>query len=201
MTDIQLNRKNALFVALSLYLLTVIILLSASLLLNHGVFVYALDDTYIHMTIAKNFVLHGTWATNGLNFTSASSSPLWTLIISFVYFLFGVNVITPFLLNILFGILTLLIVNNILKKNNIDRIRLFVLIVVIYVTPMPTILFTGMEHTAQIAITLLFIYLSSMILDSDNNDLRILIYLFLITPFVTAIRNVFCNCRMYAINF
>jgi len=163
-------------------------MLTASLIMNQGNFVYALDDPYIHMTIAKNFVTHGTWAANHLSFTSATSSPLWTLVISIVYFIFGVNLITPFILNIIFGIFAILIAYHILKENNVEKYLLLILLAVIYFSPMPTILFTGMEHTAQIAVTLLFLFLSTKLIVSGGKNPKLPMTLVLITPIMTGLR-------------
>jgi hypothetical protein len=183
-----LNKHKKYVFASLLYLLTAGILLIASLILNHGHFVYALDDPYIHMTLAKNFVSNGHWAVNGSDFSSSSSSPLWTLIISAVYYVLGVNVITPFILNIIFGLITILIAYVILKKFNIEKYILFILLAVIYVPPMPTIMFTGMEHTAQIAFTLLFVYLSSKLIAEEGKDYKNLITILFITPIITGLR-------------
>lgn len=183
-----LNKHKNYILASLLYLLTAGILLIASLILNHGHFVYALDDPYIHMTLAKNFANHGHWAVNGSDFSSSSSSPLWTLLISAVYYAFSVNLITPFILNILFGLLTILIAYIILNKFNIGRYILLTLLAVIYISPMPTIMFTGMEHTAQIAFTLLFVYLSGKLITYKGKDYKSLISILLISPVITGLR-------------
>jgi len=158
-----------------------------SIFLNQGHFVYILDDPYIHMNMAKNFSEFGHWATNKLNFTSASSSPLWTLILSGVYFLFGDNEFIPFILNILFGIIAIFIVYSIFKKNNISKYLSILLIFFIYITPLPAMLFTGMEHSLQISIALLFLYLGCNFI-VNGSDKQIGKYLILITPLITSIR-------------
>ncbi len=186
---VNITKTKPLIAAISIYLLSVFVLLTASLLLNNGHFVYALDDPYIHMTIAKNFVTHGLWAVNGMEFTSASSSPLWTLIISAVYYLFGVNVITPFILNIIFGVLVIIIAYRILVYYEINKHVLFILLAMVYTAPMPAILFTGMEHTAQIALCLLFIHSGSKLIISEHKNSRtFLLLLLLIAPFITGLR-------------
>ena len=43
---------------------------------------YPLDDTYIHMAIARNVAQSGTWGINAGEFAPASSSPLWTVILA-----------------------------------------------------------------------------------------------------------------------
>jgi asparagine N-glycosylation enzyme membrane subunit Stt3 len=44
-----------------------------SIRINGGHLVYALDDPYIHMAIAKNVVQHHVWGVTPFGFTSASS--------------------------------------------------------------------------------------------------------------------------------
>jgi hypothetical protein len=41
-----------------IYFITIVILIVISTKMNKGHFIYALDDTYIHMAIAKNVVQH-----------------------------------------------------------------------------------------------------------------------------------------------
>jgi hypothetical protein len=57
------------------------------ILRENGHLVFALDDPYIQMAMAKNFALHGVWGITRFGFTSASSSPLWTFFIAVTYLL------------------------------------------------------------------------------------------------------------------
>jgi hypothetical protein len=45
----------------AIYACVTVAILIASYHLSSGHFIYALDDTYINMAMAKNFALHGVW--------------------------------------------------------------------------------------------------------------------------------------------
>src|SRR6185436_17091297 len=72
--------------------------------LTEGHLVYALDDAYIHMAIAKNLALHGVWGVQAGTFSSSSSSPLWTLLLSGWFRAAGVSDAAPLVLNTLLGV-------------------------------------------------------------------------------------------------
>jgi len=80
---------------------TVLLLLILSVRQNQGHLVYALDDPYIHMAIAKNFAQHGVWGVTRYEFSSSSSSLLWTVLLSAIYLIFGTNEIAPLVLNVI----------------------------------------------------------------------------------------------------
>lgn len=50
-----------------------------------GAFAYPLDDTYIHMAIGHTLANHGVWGAVPHAPASASSSPLWTMMLALVY--------------------------------------------------------------------------------------------------------------------
>lgn len=180
--------SNKTFLRVSaIYLLSVLLVILVSLFMNYGHFVYVLDDPYIHMTIAKNFVTLRHWATNGAEFSSATSSPLWTLIISAVYLFSGVNVITPFVLNVLSGILVIYVCYFIFRKYKIEKYLFLFLLLIVFVSPLPALVFTGMEHIAQIAFTLLFVYFAGQVI-SGSNKAGEAIFMFVIAPLLTGLR-------------
>ena len=59
-----------------------LVLLVAVLWRTGGVFVYVLDDPAIHLTVARRLAFDGTWGVVAGDFQSASSSPLWTLMLA-----------------------------------------------------------------------------------------------------------------------
>lgn len=54
-----------------------------------GGFAYPLDDAYIHLAVARNVASNLTWGVNPGEFASASSSPLWTLLLAASFAVFG----------------------------------------------------------------------------------------------------------------
>jgi hypothetical protein len=178
--SMKLNKNWPLFIALSTLWITIILLSVISLKMNQGHFVYGLDDAYIHMSIAKNFATHGIWGVTKYGFTSSSSSLLWTLIISVIYYLTGVNNLIPFIVNIILGSLTICVVYYILKSLKIRPIyNLIVLLGVIFFAPIPYLIFIGMEHILQIILVTSYLYLAVQILTNSNskplNDYLLLI--------------------------
>src|ERR1700748_216258 len=61
-----------------------------------GTFMYPLDDTFIHMTVAKTLALHGTWGIAPGEFESASSSVGYTLLLAGLFRVFSVHAYIPF---------------------------------------------------------------------------------------------------------
>jgi hypothetical protein len=147
-------------------------LLIQSLRVNRGHLVYALDDAYIHMAMAKNFARHGVWGVTPYQFTSASSSPLWTFLLSAIYFVFGVNNVTPLVLNTLFATLLVLALGRILESlaTGLPRPYIFgVLLSVLFFAPIPSLIFAGLEHVLQTLVTLLLVFYTSRLLAGQSS--------------------------------
>src|SRR5690348_5328490 len=66
----------------------------SALQLNHT-FIYPVDDTFIHMQLAKNLAHYGNWGINPHEFSAASSSVLYTLILALLTILFSANMVLP----------------------------------------------------------------------------------------------------------
>jgi hypothetical protein len=167
-----LKKHWPIFAAAAILLVLVMILLSLSVKQNEGHLVYALDDAYIHMAMAKNVAQHGVWGVTRHAFSPSTSSILWTLILSLCYFIFGTHETIPLALNLIFALLVLVLVQSILDQSAPARPREFLLLLcVIFFTPLPVVIFVGMEHAAQILIDLLFVYQASRVLEQQHVDL------------------------------
>lgn len=142
-------------VALFLYGWILADLLSKSIRENAGQFIYTLDDPYIHMAIAKNFAQLGVWGVTAYGFTSSTSAPLWTLILSAVYRLVGVNNLAPLVMNILASVGLLALAQYILSRfTHRSWLVFLVLVALVYITPLPSQTLTGMEHLLHALLSL-----------------------------------------------
>lgn len=149
------------------------ILLIQSLSINNGHFIYALDDPYIHMAIAKNFAASGIWGVTAHEFTAASSSPLWVLLLAAVAKIIGSREIIPFIVNLLCATGVVLVTAYGLRAHPFRAgYRQAVIVVLLLVTPLPLLVFTGMEHALHVLLTLLFLILAGRLLAKNTFTLH-----------------------------
>ncbi len=149
-------------------------------------FTYPLDDSYIHLAIAKNIVEHGVWGINSDEFSSASSSPLFTVILSLILYIFGNNSYIPLLINILFSLSIIYLIWYYFKNKLSYTLLILLLILTIIWTPLPNLTIIAMEHTLHIFLTLLYLLLICEILINKNQSNKI-IYLYYLTSFLLPI--------------
>ena len=153
------NGGAVLAFALCALIIPVIVIELSVLRSTNGIFIYPLDDTYIHMSIAKNLALYHNWGISANEFQSASSSILYTLLLSALFKLFSVNTIIPFIINLIAGAVLLVVIRQRLQKENIGLdAQLIILLLVIFFTPLPILIISGMEHTLQCLFSFLFIF-------------------------------------------
>lgn len=137
----------------------VAVILAISLKDNQGHVVYAIDDPYIHMAMAKNFSQYGVWGVTRYEFTSTSSSLLWTLMLSGIYYVAGVNETVPLILNIIIASFIVIAAFIILKQYKIPDFYIFLVLGgIIFITPLPALIFLGLEHTLHTLVTMLFAF-------------------------------------------
>jgi hypothetical protein len=133
-----------------------------------GTFMYPLDDPFIHMQVAKNLAFHSTWGINVHEFGSASSSVLYTLLLAGIFKIFSVNVLVPFIINCIAAVFLLAAVHTWLQKQQINAAgRTVILLGLIFFTPLPVMIISGMEHTLQCLFSFLFIVKFSEWLEDD----------------------------------
>lgn len=155
-------RLRALIVPAALYLLAVFCVFRAALAATHGHLVYALDDTYIHMAIAKNLAAHGIFGVTSHEFSSASSSILWPLLLAALYKVFGPLVVIPLIAQIAIGTALLWLCWEMLNQAGVTS-NLYagaVLAFLVLVLPMVPMTFVAMEHLLHAFATLLFAFVS-----------------------------------------
>ena len=165
--------------AIALYLALVGILLWLSLMRTGGTFVYAQDDPYIHLALARTLADHGVWGIRPAEFASASSSPLWTLLLAALWRLGAHAVWVPFVLNILFGVAFLLVSASYVARavtyvgQGFSPARtIAVTCGIVVVTPLPTLAFIGMEHTLQVLLVVVFAWQAAERLARERSDWR-----------------------------
>jgi len=112
--------------------------------------VYALDDAYIHMAVARSLARHGVWGVTPYAFTSSTSSLAWPLLLALSDLLVGVREATPLVLNLLFAAVAIVLADRLLGGVPPGG-RAAALVALVFVTPLPTLVLSGMEHTLQIA--------------------------------------------------
>ncbi|HET7178927.1 MAG TPA: hypothetical protein VFI14_04345, partial [Chryseosolibacter sp.] len=182
-----LRNSILLLSAIAAFIFLVAICIGVSLHLNDARFVYPLDDTYIHMTIARNLALHGNWGMNPLDFASASSSILYTLLLASAFLIGGVNELVPLGLNISASLLVIWYFYRIAQVRGVSPAYFaFILLLLLAGVSMIPLTISGMEHTWQILIGILFIYESARHIDSATR--RLSWSLFLVAGLATMIR-------------
>jgi len=126
-----------------------------------GIWTYAFDDAYIHLAISHNLAFHGVWGVAATRFASASSSPLWTVLLAGVLRL-GNNDFWPFLLNALFGIGVLITAANLWRsawgsRAFGERAQTMGLLALCLIAPLSLLCFIGMEHAMHTFLALAFL--------------------------------------------
>jgi hypothetical protein len=141
------------------YLVFVAAGLAYGAVLDHGHVAYVVDDPAIHLSVARNLADHGTWGVVPGHFESASSSPLWTLLLAgWIKVLPGPISVAPLVLNIAscLGVIAVLGTNQTVLRPGRSR-RWDIPAVAALCTVLlhlPGLTFTGMEHSLHIALVL-----------------------------------------------
>jgi hypothetical protein len=157
------RRRGPLAVAVAVLLVLVAALVVWSLPRSGGRLVYALDDAYIHMAMARNLAEHGVFGVTRYGFTSSSSSPLWTLLLAGFFAALGPRDWLPLALNVLFAASLLVVADRVLQAQGVrPRSRLLALVAIVVLTPVPSLVLVGQEHLLHATLTLAFVGLVTL---------------------------------------
>lgn len=147
---------------------------------NSGTFVYALDDTYIHLALAKNLA-HGFYGATQFEHSSPSSSVIWPFLLAGVFRLIGVNQMVPLWLQlpICFGILYASA--RVLRRAGIRNpaTETLVLLLIAGLTPFLSLTFVAMEHLLHCLAMIVFCgtFTTAMLTQEETGRHRITVAL------------------------
>ncbi len=127
----------------------------------NGVFTYPLDDAYIHLRLGQNLADSFTLGVNPGQFASAASSTAWPLLIAGVVAAIGPVVGIPLVLSSLSAVATLVLVDRWTRRQGMStEVRVGLMLAMVVVVPLLLMALTGMEHVAQIGLSILLVQLS-----------------------------------------
>jgi len=156
---LNLPRYSPLAIAIFTLLTSLLIIELPLLTYSKGIFIYPQDEAYIRMAIGKNLALHGAWGLSGEQFSPASSSLLYPLLLAALYKLSGVKAIFPFLINLAAAVAVLCITHRWLERRGVGAlVRMLILLAVVLLTPLPVLVAMGMEHMLQVLLTFLLLF-------------------------------------------
>ena len=185
----QIKSSYPILIASLIFILSIIFFLLCILRENNNHFIYCLDDSYIHLTLARNFAANFILAINPGEFAYSTSSPLWTFLLANLIKLFGNNQYYPLFLNIVFSLLLMVYINKILIRNSINELkRLILLIISTFSISLPLLTFIGLEHILQIILVLCLIENFTEIISKKKIIPKDYIYISFITLLNATIR-------------
>lgn len=152
-------------------LLFLVLFWKATLSHTDGTFCYPLDDAFIHMAIGRNIAQHGTFGVSPHAFAAASSSILWPLLLALVDLVAGDRLLTPLLLNSIFGLGLVGFLSRTFEREaprSTPLTRALWVAAIVIAIPLPTIVFIGMEHTLHILVSIVFVFAAAEWLASPD---------------------------------
>jgi hypothetical protein len=151
---------------------TILNIVAVMILWRNANHIYPLDDTYIHLSLARTLATNGVWGLTPFDPAAASSSPLYTLVIAALFLLTNGWIapeLLPLLVNVVFVPIVVGLIDKVLKPySHSFGERLFALLCVTAVVPLPVMVLCGMEHTLQLAIFLAFGFVAVRIALGDQ---------------------------------
>ncbi len=163
-----------LLLSLAVFLASLAVALRMALRWTDGHLIYALDDAYIHMAVAKTLASRGIWGCTPFHFSSSSSSLLWTFLLGVVDRVFGVRDGIPLVLNVAIAIATLVVAHRALARFGAPAsLRASALLGIVLVFPLAGMVLMGMEHILHLLLTIAFAAAAVATLTSAEEDPRL----------------------------
>lgn len=155
-----------LFLLLGLLALGTGVLAAWGLADTDGQGIYPLDDSYIHLSVARNLAEEGRWGFSPGQTAFASSAPGYTLLLALLIRIGGEATYWPLLLNALAALLLSIAVWRLWPS---WRGKALVWLVLMLLLPLPLLVLLGMEHTLHLAACVMLVkHLSHLVADPDK---------------------------------
>jgi hypothetical protein len=142
--------------AACLYLLFVALVLLKVRAADDGHLVYALDDSYIQLSLSEQ-IAHGHYGINPGEFSSPGSSILWPFLLA-PFAGHAIHVYVPLILNVLFGLAAVLLLSFAVNRwppHGVHAgprgwwLKLLTVVLLMFVANLVSLPFVGMEHVLQ----------------------------------------------------
>jgi len=135
-----------------------------------GQLVYPVDDSYIHMAVAKTLATHGSFGVTPGRFEPASSSPLWTLLVAAAFRVFGVHDSAAMWLALLAALGALFALDHVLAFTMPHPLsRAAAALAIALAIPLPALVYTGMEPALHVLLVLVLTWSVAHVIHSDRN--------------------------------
>jgi hypothetical protein len=139
---------GAAFVCLSVYLTATLAMIMAA----GWPLAYPLDDSYIHLAVARTLAISGVWGAQPTDPAAASSSPLWSLLLAGIHCAWPAAWIRtfvwmPLLLNLLAGVVVLGLWHRLLAG---VAWRWVCMLLLWFAVPLSAMSLIGMEHVLHV---------------------------------------------------
>lgn len=182
--------------AVGAYAVVTAVIVAASLRVSDGRLVYVLDDPAIHLAIARNLAEHGTWGVVPGHFESASSSPVWTMVLAA-----GVAIVPAgeealaLVLNVVAGVAVLALLaraQTVLRpslRRPLDALATAVIAVVVLFLPAAAMV--GMEHVLHLALLLVAVPLLLRTTPAPSRARAVLPYVLIAVATLTRLETAF----------
>jgi hypothetical protein len=186
----EIRSRRLRFAAMaSTYGLLLAVVVVATLVRNDGTFTYAIDDPLIHLTIARNLARAGTFGVVPGAYESASSAPLWNLLLAPVLAVVADAWWLPLVANVLAALWLLWIVSDLPALARLGRRRRGVAAAALAAVALGLVplTMTGMEHTLHMALVAAFLVVLAR-RGSEREGRRDLLWLVLLLATGTLLR-------------
>ena len=168
----KLGSYAVLLVSVLALLLPVILIERNILSHTGGNFTLPQDESYTNIAVGKNLAFYGVWGLSKYAFQTASSSLLYPLVLVPFLFIAGAHLILPILVNAIAAILLLGVLQRVLRGRGLSlAAQLVTLLLVVFLSPLPLLVISGMEYT-------LFLLFLALFLNAFSRPRRWRLYVF-----------------------